>query len=347
MEYTYSVDRYDEMVNSNISEDLKSFENWKIIKYDDILSLYELLPDNLKQKIKQTIGMRRLYSEVLPVIIPKKHDFRFPLVTEALTRPDKISTFKDCKIFASVYNETDRNPYRNTYGIYVYYQHQESPCFVIYRTGPLKISSKTKLFISWMMFGYDKFPTKPLSKLDVEYTEHIDTTENANADINFQIPIKEDHCWIGTNTLLYDDNQSYELGKTNVMVTYYFCSKNNTSVQACFKPNSVTSPLKFKFNYVAILKTDEKTIRQTRDEWRSRERHFGLLQGRSIFTGERWSLPKDKKVVFASILYPDSLSIQKRYSLLLNINPKYPITKSLVEIAENPKCRIKYVVYRN
>ncbi|CAG8820415.1 25137_t:CDS:1, partial [Gigaspora rosea] len=237
MEYRYSVDNYNDMVNSNISDDLKSFENWEIIKYDDILSLYELLPDDLKQKIKQTIGMRMLHSKVLPVIIPKNYDFRFPLVTETLTKPDEISTFKDCKIFASIYNETNRNPYHNTYGVYVYYQHQESPCFVIYRTGPLKISSKTKLFISWMMFGYDKFPTKPLSKLDVEYTEHINTTENADTDIIFQKPIKKDHCWIGTNALFYDDNQSYELGKTNVMITYYFCSKNNTLVQAYFKPN--------------------------------------------------------------------------------------------------------------
>ncbi|KAF0535478.1 hsp70 family protein [Gigaspora margarita] len=345
MKYRYSVDNNNNIVNSNISDDLKSFDNWEIIKYGDILSLYELLPDNLKHRIKQTIGMRMLHSDVLPVIIPKNHDFKFPLVTETLTKPDEISTFKDCKIFVSVYNETNRNPYHNIYGIYVYYKHEESPCLVINRTGPLKISSETKLFIPWMIFGYDKFPTKPLSKLNVEYIEHINTTENAVTDINFQIPIKEDHCWIGTNTLFHEDNQSYELGKTNVMITHYFCSKTNTSVQACYKLNPVTSPLRFKLNYMAILKTDMKTIGLTREEWKSRERHFSRLQGRSTFTGEKWNLPKDKRYVFASILYPDSLSTKERYSLLLNINPKYPIIKSLVEIGENPKCRIKYVMF--
>ncbi|CAG8758757.1 20841_t:CDS:2, partial [Dentiscutata erythropus] len=284
--------------------------------------------------------MRVLHSEVLPVIIPKSHDFRFPLVTETLTKPDEISTFKDCKIFASVYNATSKNSFHNTYGIYVYYQHQESPCFVIYRTGPRKISSKTKLFIPWMIFGYDKFPTKPLSKLDVEYTEHIDTTENADTDIKLQIPIRDNHCWIGTNTLFYDDNQSYELGKTEDMISYHFCSKNTTLVQACYKLNSADSPLKFKFNYTVILKNDRNLIGQTKDEWKSRQRTY--LQGKSIFTGEKWNLPKDKRFVFASIFYPDSIPMKKRYFLLLNINPKYPITKSLVEITEKPKCKINY-----
>ncbi|RIB28336.1 hypothetical protein C2G38_2059681 [Gigaspora rosea] len=128
MEYRYSVDNYNGMMNSNVSN-LKSFDDWKIIKCDNILSLYELLPDNLKQRIKQIIGMRMFYSDILDVNIPKNHDFRFPLVI-ALNKPPGIPTFKNYKIFASIYNES-RNPYHNAYGIYIYFHTQESPWFVI------------------------------------------------------------------------------------------------------------------------------------------------------------------------------------------------------------------------
>ncbi|CAG8736051.1 7574_t:CDS:2, partial [Dentiscutata heterogama] len=297
MEHRYPIDNNYNMENSNRQlENLRSFDNWKIIKYDDILSLYELLPDELKEKIKQTIGMRMLHSAILLVTVPKNHDFRFPLVTEVLTKPDEISTFKDCKIFASVYNETSKDPFLNTYGIYVYYQHNEDPCFVVYRTGSHKISSKTKLYIPWMIFGYDKFPTKPFSKLDMEYIEYIGTTEDAETDIKLKMPI----------------------------------------IQACYILNPVNSPLKVKFNYVAISKNNKNYIGQTNNEWKSRQRHFSYLKGRSIFTGEKWNLPKDKRFAFASIFYTDSVPIEKRYFLLLNINPKYPITKSLTEITENP-----------
>ncbi|CAG8803231.1 19650_t:CDS:1, partial [Racocetra persica] len=214
------------------------------------------------------------------------------------------------------------------------------PCFVINRTGPLRVSSKTKLFIPWMILGYDKFPTKPLSELDTGYTEHTNTTDNADTWIQLQIPVKgTDYCWIGTNTLFCDDNPSYELGKTNIFVTYHFCSAidNYNSLQACYKLNPEQSPLKFRFNYTAVLKSNDNQIKITKDEWKSRKRNFPQIRKRSIFTGEKWNLSNDNKLVFASILYPNTITIEKRYSLLLNINPRYPIIKSLVDITENPK----------
>ncbi|CAG8838241.1 27048_t:CDS:2, partial [Racocetra persica] len=54
MEERFPVDNFNETEDSNKVDNL-SFDKWRVIKYDDILSLYELLPDNLKLRIKETI----------------------------------------------------------------------------------------------------------------------------------------------------------------------------------------------------------------------------------------------------------------------------------------------------
>ncbi|CAG8644705.1 9501_t:CDS:2 [Dentiscutata heterogama] len=337
-------------------ESLSSYESWVIIGHDDKLSLYELLPEGLKSRIKNVIGMKVLHSDILNIKMPESI---YPV-----PKPSNIITFKNHKIFVSIINNTNRKHLdNNVFAIRVDYQNPESPYLIIHHHLGMVIedSSSINLSVPWIIIGYnDKFPTDEFSKTScIENIKHIWTKDGTDTEIKLPKPIYKDYCWISTCVLDCEENPGYEFGMSNIVISHHFCQSDNIKVKICCNQHDLSdgpnlTPLIFKINCAIVLGTSDTNkshpfiVSMDNHNWRESWSFTNLLRqhnNNSIFTGNSWHLPDNENYIFASPLYSSSSeSLGPCCSLLLNINRKCPIVKSF---NGNPKCMVSCFQYRN
>ncbi|CAG8469770.1 1251_t:CDS:2 [Racocetra persica] len=309
-------------------ENLKLFENWQIIEHNELLSLYNLLPQKLILRIKEVIGMKLLYCNILSIDMQRK----CCNITQLINKPQEISTFKDVKIFASVVVMNNKTSYRNVFGIRIDYQNDESPYIVVTRIGPAK--HHFKLSIPWMLIGYvENLPIGPIENDPIDYIS-----------LNF------DHCWLGTCVLNSDDNTAYEFGKNKNVMSYHFRNTANNNTQICcykydLQTDRISNTLKFKVNCAVIpAAANFQIVGPDIHTWKYRPcRLQYVLTNSRTYTGNRWQLPNLPNAIFASIYYANSPD----HSLFLNLHKKYPIVKSLTKIRENFNALVGYVIVSN
>ncbi|CAG8762268.1 16026_t:CDS:1, partial [Dentiscutata heterogama] len=159
-------------------ESLRIYDNCEIIMYNDKLSLYELLPEKLKLKVRKVNGLKVFYSNVLTT-----NYFRGHFIIK-IPKPPSISTFKGYKIFASIFNTVNREPF-NTFSIRIDYQDSDNPYFVIHCLEPVtENSTPTSLLIPWMVIGYEEnLPSEPFSINPASYIKYIWTKNHDEAEI--------------------------------------------------------------------------------------------------------------------------------------------------------------------
>ncbi|CAG8540802.1 7526_t:CDS:2 [Cetraspora pellucida] len=331
---------------------LKYYDNCEIIFYDDKLSLYELLSEKLKSKIRRVNSMKVFYSNVFTT-----NYFRSRLITK-VPKPPTISTFKGYKIFASIFNTTDREPF-NTFSIRIDYQDLDNPYFAIHCLEPVTENSpQISLLIPWMVIGYEEnLPSKPFSINSTKnYIKHIWTKDHDDAEIVIPGLITQKHCWIGTCVLHCDENPGYVLGKSEIATSYHFCQKGNHMSICCNQhdlstksTNLATRRLKFKVNCAIIFNTDDPTISRPLiiepegQIWENRENMKHQKKNKdNIFTMRRWLLPRDERLIFAS-LFGSNTYKYRCYPFFLNISQDYFIIKSLENLVNQPINQINYV----
>ncbi|CAG8696278.1 3374_t:CDS:2 [Gigaspora rosea] len=150
--------------NFNQLEILRHFEKWQIIERNELLSLYNLLPQELITNIKKVIGMKLLYYDISSAHMPKNRNS----ITIRIRKPKVISTFDDVKIFTSVIVKNEARAYRNIFGIRVEYQNKENPYIVIHRIGPAR--KHFEFSIPWMLIGYEEnLPIEPFIDDPIDY----------------------------------------------------------------------------------------------------------------------------------------------------------------------------------
>ncbi|CAG8807230.1 43555_t:CDS:2, partial [Gigaspora margarita] len=327
-------------------ESLSSYENWVIIEYDDKLSLYELLTEELKSRIKKAFGMKILHSDILNI---KMSESIYPV-----PKPPNIVTFKNHKIFVSMINNTsdanNKNLSNNVFAIRVDYQNPESPYFIIHRLGMvIKNSPPINISAPWIIIGYDdKFPIEQFSKTScIEHIEHIWTKDSTDTEIKLPKPIYQDYCWISTCVLDCEENPGYEFGMSNIVISHHFCQSDNKKVKICcnqhnLSDHSILTPLIFKINCAIVLGTSDTkkshpfivsmnnhNWKESKENWYFTDLLLKQHNNNSIFTGNNWNLPDNENYIFASLLYSSSSEFfGPCCSLLLNINRKCPIVKS-------------------
>ncbi|CAG8648362.1 12128_t:CDS:2 [Gigaspora margarita] len=324
-------------------ENLKHYDNWKVIKRSDLTSLYELLPERLITKIKEAIGIKVLHRNNLSVNMPKGHS----ILTQHIPKSSGITTFNGVKIFASVIVLNEARPYRNSFAIRIEYMDDENPYLVIHRIGPAKKSFN--LFIPYMLIGYkEELPTEKFSNA-LNYIYTIRFLYNGNNQIEHP-NLENGYCTIGCPVLKCRDNPGYNFGKSKDAISFHFrrrYERNDTEL-CCesynIQDDQTTNELVFEVNCAVIEKNtpDFEVIEPTEQKWEYKTYNLPLFQGKNsrTFTGNRWELFRHPKTIFASIQYFD----HPNHPHFLNIHKKYPIAKSLNVIPDNLHSHIGYVI---
>ncbi|RIB19758.1 hypothetical protein C2G38_2181005 [Gigaspora rosea] len=333
--------------NFNQLEILRHFEKWQIIERNELLSLYNLLPQELITNIKKVIGMKLLYYDISSAHMPKNRNS----ITIRIRKPKVISTFDDVKIFTSVIVKNEARAYRNIFGIRVEYQNKENPYIVIHRIGPAR--KHFEFSIPWMLIGYEEnLPIEPFidDPIDYIWTKkfqydddddcNVKTTEHPALDF-------DEYCWIGTCLLKCDDNIGYNFGKSNNVISYHFRNnaENNATKICCYQydpqTEQIRNTLKFEINYAIIPDTPIfKVTSPVEHEWKYRPCRLQYpLKNSRTFTGNKCLLNTRQKAIFASIHYSDV----QGHPLLLNVHKKYPIRKSLNNVPKNFSASVGYV----
>ncbi|CAG8721945.1 8119_t:CDS:2 [Dentiscutata erythropus] len=332
-------------------ESLKFCNNCEIIMYNDKLSLYELLPEKLKLKVRRVNSLKVFYSNVLTT-----NYFRGHFITK-VPKPPSISTFKGYKIFASVFNAVNREPF-NTFSIRIDYPDSDNPYFVIHCLEPVtENSTPISLLIPWMVIGYEEnLPFEPFSINSASYIKYIWTKNHDEAEIEIPGLITQKHCWVGTCVLHYDENPGYDSRRSEIATSYHFCQKGNYMSICCNQHNLSTNStnftgrkLKFKINCAIIFNADDPAtsrpliVEPEGQIWESRENWKQQSKSKdNIFTIRRWLLPKDERLIFASLLGSNSYK-QRCHPFFLNINQDHFIIKSLENLANQPINQVNYV----
>ncbi|CAG8598710.1 14630_t:CDS:2, partial [Dentiscutata erythropus] len=307
---------------SNWLKSLESCKEWEIIGYGPKLSLYSLLPENLQSKIKRLNGIKVLYSNVYNVKIIRGYDLRSPVV-EQVPVPPNISTEGDCKIFAAVFNRSDRKPYQNVFSIRIDYTHPETPFFVIHRIGTIPHNlPQIDLLIPWMIVGYENnLPLGPfLDKSLINYLKTKNPIENPDdTTIVLERPIPHNHCWITTITLNCRKNPQYQFARSGALIGCHLQSNDRMVINLCHNEhNNDNDPLNFGINCTMLSENDTGGLipviveGPTNQPWRKKNRGF-LVNDRSLFTGkwkvannDNFRLPEEDNLIFSSLLCPDA-----------------------------------------
>ncbi|CAG8842360.1 18357_t:CDS:1, partial [Racocetra persica] len=149
-------------------------------------------------------------------------------------------------------------------------------------------------------------------------------------------------------------NPNYVFGKSNTVFSYHFSYSEKEMLVYCkYMPSSNVSKLStlsfcddiyIDINCVRVEFEFENPYRyhnnygQIVQKWSKKK----LKQKQNIFTGNKWKLPEDENFIFASLL---DLNYATNYKpSFININPKYPIIKSL---EDGPKYFVDYVIMSN
>ncbi|CAG8545786.1 19506_t:CDS:2, partial [Racocetra persica] len=230
---------------------LKPYKNWEIIGYNNRISLYELLDENLQREIKRLFGMKVYHLDALSInkTIPVTGlYYRIP-------KPPKITSFGDHKIFASIINKTS-----SVFAIRVDYPDPEKPHFVIHRIDAgNEDSSPVNLLIPWMIIGFiDKFPTESYSisypridlcTYDYDYHDSIknifedddydyhDSIKN-NIEDDYDYDPKSNITRIKKNIKTDNSYDNYNNNGDNFTV---YCNNNNCSVYYNYSYSDINS----------------------------------------------------------------------------------------------------------
>ncbi|CAG8575025.1 16521_t:CDS:2 [Cetraspora pellucida] len=286
-------------------ENLKLFEHWQIIEHNELLSLFNLLPQELISRIKEVIGMKLLHNDILNIAVPRNCS----CVIQHIHRPQGISTFNGVKIFTSVVVMNNVKPYRNVFGIRVDYQNNENPYVVIHRIGPAR--HPFKLSIPWIH-----------SALNVKNCWLGTCVLNPDDNPGYAFGHSR-------NVIGYHFRNA---GNINTQICGY---------QYNLQDDRISNTLRFRINCAIITQTPNfRVVGPTGQQWRYRPcRLTYILANSRTYTGNRWNLLPG--AIFASINYTDTDF--NDHSLFLNIHRKYPITKSLNSIREDLNASVSYV----
>ncbi|CAG8725417.1 348_t:CDS:2, partial [Dentiscutata erythropus] len=349
--------------HQNISEWLKSpgsYNEWGIINYGPKLPLYLLLSEELQSKIKKLIGEKILYADVYNFRVAH-YNLTLPII-EQVRLPTNLLPLRDCKLFAAILNKVDRKPYKNVFALRIDYLNEDTPYFVIHHIGTVpNLPQVIDLSISWMIIGYEKnFPIEPF--VNNSSLKYVWTKEQNNTNILLPNPIPHDHAWVTTIILRCNRNHGYQFARSVALISHHISQLNDDRMTTNVRlnvHNNNNNPLNFEINCTILSENDNGGLipviveGPTNQRWKNRKSRRLLSNDRNLFTckwqsanNDNYRLPNNNNLIFASLLCLNANAVQGCNDLSLNISPKYAIIKSPNNLANNPNCRITYIVLR-
>ncbi|CAG8630218.1 7528_t:CDS:2, partial [Dentiscutata erythropus] len=135
---------------------LDHYNNWEIIGYDEIRSIFELLDDDLQKNVLDILGFRILKGTkdiLLNRDFSKKTTYVHSLAMQ-FEELEKITNIHNCYIFVSIINEEDKD--KDIFSILVDYVNKYAPLIVIKKAQSEKYE-KNSLKIGWIIVGQPNY----------------------------------------------------------------------------------------------------------------------------------------------------------------------------------------------
>ncbi|CAG8751208.1 29128_t:CDS:2 [Gigaspora margarita] len=175
-------DEYHQNDPSRWITSLNDSDNWDIIEYNNVYSIFDLLKNDLRNEVLKVLGKRILKDGIDEIKYPTKkkdpygHDIGWKL--------DDISNLENCEIFSTVMKERNRHIFSSC----VTYDAPDAPVIMIQRVPSKKKPRRKirKLKIGWIVIGY------PDDSFDLNLSNQV-IYESGKYAINPYIPINVPH----------------------------------------------------------------------------------------------------------------------------------------------------------
>ncbi|CAG8742630.1 12657_t:CDS:2, partial [Gigaspora rosea] len=136
----------------SFADSLKDFEKWKIIEYNDICPIFDILDDDLRKKVLDVLGYRILKAGIKQIFplnhFSKKISYIYSL-SQHLGELSKITNIQDCHIFATIMNKNE-----GVFSLRIeYINNENSPVIVVHKITKNKLIQYEHLKIGWIIVG--------------------------------------------------------------------------------------------------------------------------------------------------------------------------------------------------
>ncbi|CAJ0762128.1 18597_t:CDS:2, partial [Entrophospora sp. SA101] len=154
----------DYLFDDNISgwyEALSDPDKWEIVEYKEVIPIFEILPDDLKDRVLKCLGQRILDVKTCKIVYDTKEKAHVHILEHDIPNID------ECQIFSTIMEENESA--KNSFSSRIEYLDKNSPVIVIHKINEDKDKSsynRHDLKISYIIVGYG-FRSK--SELDIKF----------------------------------------------------------------------------------------------------------------------------------------------------------------------------------
>jgi hypothetical protein len=246
---------FDENAEKDWIESLKDYQNWECIEFNNPISIFQLLPYDLRKSSFMAIGKRILYSstEQCDYHLCKPGIYRNFVLNNMPSRISRIiqkNKDADCDIFATVIDTEDSKNIFFNCQIFNCSESKGKPSIIIHGIQKDFHPRKYKLKVGWMVIGYD---------IDFSYIL---------SDNNVKL-IKQE----------YDSQNQHEFDSIKLQLEYDDLITRNIpffGIPILSNLSSLNTSLTIGHNFCNTqLDIEEEEEREEREEKRGEEREIG------------------------------------------------------------------------
>ncbi|KAF0559887.1 hsp70 family protein [Gigaspora margarita] len=222
-------------------DSLDDYTTWQVIEYTDLTPIFEILNLELRRRILEAMGQKVLYSKIDSVdVVMSLSKFSYE---HELSIPSKLShiDLKECQIFASVMNATNKNKSKVFSTRIILYTSNNSASVVLHRIH--KRSKKSKGFkknndkvfslqIGWVIIGIPsdfKYEDCNFRIIDSkEYAPHNDH------QINIYDQFQKNYSILVACTQQAPKQSTIHPTDSMLVTDVHFSCLNDSQLKACF-----------------------------------------------------------------------------------------------------------------
>ncbi|CAG8543228.1 32950_t:CDS:2 [Racocetra persica] len=351
----------------NWLKSLRDHDKWGLINYSKIVSVYELLEDELKMKLFRVLGQRVLHFDTIEVTFDEKnimkckeHEIIIP--TDILVNMKKNK--ETYQIYATILHS--KEDICEVFSVHVEYFSLANPYLVIQciKEGKSERKFECVVKVAWMIVGFPlNFNFKPsLFKLKSytltnpsqkfynhsKYNDHNDENSGQNFSEIFKSHHSRTYCLL--ETCAFRPNDENEEIASGIVTGCYFCKIDNRSWKPCCYVFDLNEKKQVDFCQIKqleiywsiITENPHALVGPEEIEWKKWKKN---KDKHTIYKGQEWckfANEDEQKLIFASFLYDKSDSTDQCSPVFVNINPKYPLMLSFKE--QDKTSHISYLV---
>ncbi|CAG8552404.1 12988_t:CDS:2, partial [Cetraspora pellucida] len=273
----------DENIDISCDDDINDWarsikpKNWVVVKYIKVVSVFELLNKELRDKVLRVFGKTIFYSKIDSLNFTLDLSKMEPYAYE-LSIPKNIPS-ADYQIFAMIMSKSKQD---DVFGMRIVYENDKKPVILLHRIGnktkPKLRRKDYSLNIGWVVIGYSNkfdFGKYKIDRSLVSEKVSIDLKGSSIKTVIIPHSYQNDSCsLLGICTLrLGNDVNTYDYRRSTIVTAQHFHDKSNGLSSCVFahdlykrKYNDILQELKdLTFEYSII--NDQANSKQVIITW--------------------------------------------------------------------------------